>query len=223
MAKKQTPKRTVRTKKVRKPEPVAQKTEVVEKQMESPAAAISVAEEHFAPPPSKWRDRLLIFALTLVGTLAGVWIGSSLLSNPGTHSAARQASEAQMEGERKQSREVLVAIQEELVENARILKQRRASGQVDPKSAGSSFLILRDDFWTALVHNSEMRWVTDVQLLRTIAKAYYYINEIKALERKSAVDKNSQKYFPELTALAEKSIVDAAVAIDQKLVASFDR
>jgi hypothetical protein len=223
MAKKQVTKRSVRPKKIHQQEPVTQAVTAAESKADIPTGTPAATQASSAPQPSLWRDKLMIFALTLVGTLAGVWIGSSLTTRTtqNTQPDGRvQTSDARIEKERRQTREILVAIQEELVENARILKQRTAPGQVAMRNAGSSFQVLKDDFWTALVYNSEIRWATDPQLLRDISNAYYYIDEIKSLERKNAGGKGSQKNILEISATAEKAIVDAAVEIDQKLVST---
>jgi hypothetical protein len=92
MAKKQAPKRSTRSKRVYKQEPVPQAIPVSESKTEDPTVAMAAVETSFVTPP-KWRDRLLIFALTLVGTLAGVWIGSSLLATQGTQSLRAGAGE----------------------------------------------------------------------------------------------------------------------------------
>jgi hypothetical protein len=125
-----------------------------------------------------------------------------------------------------------VFLQDELVENARILKQQRElrqGGNVDPSVR---FQFVKNDLWRAVVNGGDIQAVQDLNLLNTIATAYRYIDELRLLERRSieatSISGTSipgareqqaavSSLLNKLAPLAEKSILEAVVQLDQKL------
>jgi|GEM_PF-2101878 len=231
MAKRQPTKRTIRPKKtesaplmLQAPEPPPPPTE---------SAPIVRAPEAGSAQPER-RNNLTLFTFTLIAALLGValgyYLGAEAIGDREEDESFQAGTPARIDSNR--GREVLVFLQDELVENARILKQQRElrqGGNVDPSVR---FQFVKNDLWRAVVNGGDIQAVQDLNLLNTIATAYRYIDELRLLERRSieatsisgtsvpgareqqsAISSSLNKLAP----LAEKSILEAVVQLDQKL------
>jgi hypothetical protein len=179
------------------------------------------------------RGRITLFTFTLAAALLGVALGFYLGSEAAKSAAPTTPVQTTTPGtiDAERARKVLVLLQEELVENAKILKQQRElqhGGKADPSV---TFQFVKNDLWRAIVNNGDIQAVRDLDLLQTIATAYRFIDEIRMLERQtiestslagiSATTKETARTLSvtlaRTAALAEKSTVEAAVMIDHKI------
>jgi hypothetical protein len=167
----------------------------------------------------------------LLGVALGFYLGSEASRNT-PPAGALQLTGSIAKIDRDRARKILVMIQEELVENARVLKQQREvqqGGRVDPSV---SFQFVKNDLWRAIVNGNDVQAIHDLDLLSAIATAYRYIDEIRMLERK-VLEASSLPGRPvpaakesgrllssslaKISPIAEKAVVEAAVQIDHKL------
>jgi hypothetical protein len=235
MGKRQVTKRSPRPKKTELDQLAAPVAEPAPIQPETPPAAANYEPVDEKSPRKELRERMTLFSFTLIAALVGVALGFYLGSEATRNSVptvAPPTSPTSTKIDSDRARNVLVLIQEELVENARILKQQQAlrqGGRVDPSV---SFQFVKNDLWRAIINSNDIQAVQDLDLLRTIAAAYRYIDEIKMLERRTleassgpgkagspTVDRGGaiSSSLRQISSEAEKSIVEAAVHIDHKL------
>jgi uncharacterized membrane protein len=238
MAKKTTQRRPARTS-----ESMPEETPVSQGAFpEPPTAAPRDIEVQYrrddAAPPSRWRDRILIFVLTLVAMLIGIAIGfyfgqrTTQSAQPATQAIAESAP---VQRDREASRKVLVMLQDELVENARVLKQRRESGYQALVNPAVSSQTLKNDVWKAVFNSNRIPEAADLDLLKTLMDAYRQIEEIRVLDTKrfeimtasgrspASGRESAQLVASELariSPMAEKSIVEAAVQMERKITAN---
>ncbi len=189
-------------------------------------------------PPSKWRERILIFFLALAAVLIGVGIGyyfGQRSGQPPQPSDRAITSSASLQRDPEVTRKVLVMLQDELVENARLLKRRRESGQQALIDPSAPLLILKNDVWKVVANSNWIQELTGLDLMRTLVDAYRHIEEVKLLEMKRfetvtasgrplAGDRESAQLvasaLAKISPIAEKSIVEAAVQVERKLTAT---
>lgn len=233
MAKRQPTKRPVRPRKTEAALPAETSVPIP---VPAESAPIVTQPENGSKQPERGGS-LTLFLFTLVAALLGVALGYYLgakSSDDGLSDDASQAAAQPATMDREREREVLVLLQDELVENARILKQQRElrqGGNVDPSVR---FQFVKNDLWRAVVNGRDVQAIQDLSLLNTIATAYRYIDEIRLLERRSVeIGTVTGRFVPgireqqaatlaslgKLAPLAEKSILEAAVQLDQNLKA----
>lgn len=234
VSKRQTAKRSPRPRKRVLKEPVVPVPEPSVFQPELPAAtaAVEPAREERAEPGGI--GRLTLFSFTLVGILLGIALGYYLGAQaakvePPAIAPQTKTVPATIDADR--TRKVLVLIQEELIENARILRQQRELRKKGGADLSVSSQIVKNDLWRAVSSSSDAQALRDTVLLHSVATAYSHIDEIGLLQRKAleamsisakpaAAREAERALFAALaksSAAAEKSIVDAAVQIDQRL------
>lgn len=191
-----------------------------------------------AAPPSRWQDRILIFVLTLVALLIGIAIGfyfGQRTTQPQQQAEQAIAESAPVQHDREASRKVLVMLQDELVENARVLKRRRESGYQALVNPAISSQTLKSDVWKAVFNSNRVQEAVDSDLLKTLMDAYRQIEEVRLLDTKrfelmtasgrspAGGRESAQLVASELariSPMAEKSIVDAAVQVERKITAN---
>ena len=121
------------------------------------------------------------FGSNFLATVAGVALGVpiavwlTLKEADEVGKTAKAQEEAQSARRRK---EILTVIQLELTENKEALLARRTSG-----SRGFVIPFLGDEVWAAMSDGGELRWISDPNLLRKIARSYWYIRTVIFLER----------------------------------------
>jgi hypothetical protein len=190
------------------------------------------------PQPEGRRTMYLLFFLTLAATLVGVIIGYSLgddADSPEQPTGNQALINSPRQTDPGIIRKTLVFLQDEMVENARVLKRRRETGQqalVDPTASSQ---ILKNDAWKATLNSGRIQDIADVDLLKAVVEAYRHVEEIKILEwkrfetssvtgRPLAADRTGAEAISatlmKISPIAEKALVDAAVLFDRSITAT---
>ena len=120
------------------------------------------------------------FLANFLATMAGVTLGVPIA----VWLALRQSSEQRMTVEREaeeRRNQVLQAVRGELVENKNTLVARRSEGG----TRGFFVPFLMDEVWAAVSDGGQLQWVTDVEVLRRLARAYVFIRTVIYLERQA--------------------------------------
>jgi len=241
-SKRQTTKRAPRPKKAGLDEPVIPAPDLPASQSytqadfkaEVPAATAAMEPEQEEDAGTAGSGRVTLFSFTFVGILLGVALGYYIGSettrvDPPVAASQTTTEPAAIDADR--TRKVLVLIQEELVKNARILRQQRelrGRGGVD---LSVSSQIVKNDIWRAITSSSDAKALQDTVLLHSVATAYGFVDEVGLLQRKaveamsfggkpaasSETERALLATLARISVAAEKSLVDAAVQIDHKL------
>ncbi len=231
----QTSKRAPRPKKPDLNEPVVPAPESSSPEPDLLAATVTMEppahEENTAPVRSR---RVILFSFTFAGILLGVALGYYLGSEAAKtepSAIAPQTTTVPATIDADRAHKVLVLIEEELVENARILRQQRELRERRGVDLSISSQIVKSDLWRTVTNSSDAQALRDTVLLHSVATAYGYLDEVGLLQRK-AVEVMSFGGKPaapreagrallstlaKISALAEKSVVDAAVLIDHRI------
>jgi len=229
-----------RAPRARKPaliEPVipAPEQQALQPELPAPTAAIERAHEESTGPPRS--GRVTVFSFTLAGILLGLALGYYLgseatKSEPPAIVPQTTTAPAAMNADR--TRKVLVLIQEELIKNARILRQQRELRERGGSDLSVSSQIVKNDIWRTVSSSPDAQALQDTVLLHSVATAYGFVDEVGLLQRK-ALDAMSIQTKPaaareaersllaalaKSSAAAEKSIVAAAVQLDQRINAT---
>ena len=233
-SKRQTSKRAPSRKKPILKQPAIPTPEPPAFQSEWPAATVTTDPAHQENAGPVRNGRVALITFTLAGIFLGVALGYYLGSEATTvdqPAIALQTTTVPATIDADRARKVLVLIQEELVRNARILRQQRELRERGGVDLAVSSQIVKNDLWRAITSSSDAQALQDTVLLHSLATAYGYIDEVGLLQRK-AVEAMSFGGKPEtsreteralgatlarISARTEKSIVDAAVQIDYKI------
>jgi hypothetical protein len=234
VSKRQTTKRAPRPRKRILKKPVVPAPGPSAFQPELPAATVAMEPAHEERAEPAKIGRVTLFSFTLVGILLGIALGYYLGSQAAKvepPAIAPQTTTVPATIDADRTRKVLVLIQEELIENARILRQQRELREKGGSDLSVSSQIVKNELWRAISSSSDAQALRDTVLLHSVAAAYGHIDEIGLLQRKAleamsfagkpaAARESERALFAALaksSAAAEKSIVDAAVQIDQRL------
>jgi hypothetical protein len=191
----------------------------------------SAHEENAGPVRS---GRVTVFAYTLVGILLGVAVGyyiglQATRDQPPATTLQTTTAPTMIGADRV--RKVLVLIQDELVKNARILRKQRELRERGGVDLSVSSQIVKNDLWRTITSSSDAQALQDTVLLLSVSAAYGYIDQVALLQRKtleamsfgpkSATARETERALAatlaKISAVAEKSVVEAAVQIDHKL------
>lgn len=230
----QTPKRAPRPRKPRLNKPVFPTPESPVVQPELPAATVTTEPAHEEIAGTVRSGRVTIFSFTLAGILLGLALGyyfGSEATRVAPPAPALQTITAPAMIDADRTRKVLVLIQEELIENARILRQQRELRERGGVDLSVSSQIVKNDLWRTLTSSSDAQALRDTVLLHTVATAYGRIEEIGILQRKAleampvgakpAASRETERALlaalARISVAAEKSIVEAAVQIDHRI------
>jgi len=112
---------------------------------------------------------------TMIGAAVGVLIGVEVYRWQQGGEQKTKEQEASY-----QETKILVVIHRELMDNRKALAARREKmPQERPILLG---LRLKDELWNAFSNGGELRWVTDLFLLESIAAAYHHIRSVVLIE-----------------------------------------
>lgn len=230
----QTSKRAPRLKKPGITGAVVPASELPASQFESPAAPVMMEPVHEEDAGQARSGRVRIVAFTSIGILLGVALGYYIGSEatrvePPAVTLQTTAAPTTIDADRV--RKVLVLIQEELIENARILRQQRELREKGGVDLSVSSRIVKNDLWRTVSSSSDAQAFQDTVLLYSVATAYSYTDEVGLLQRKtveaisfgpksaaaSETERTIAATLARISVVAERSVVAAAVQIDHKL------
>jgi hypothetical protein len=213
---------------------VAPEPELQAFQPEPPStiAAIEPAHEEGSGPLRS--GRVTLFSFTLIGILLGLALGYYLGSEATTSeppAVVPQKATAPVTIDADRTHKVLVLIQEELIKNARILRQQRELRERGGADLSVSSQIVKNDIWRTVSSSSDAQALQDTVLLHSVATAYGFVDEVGLLQRKvleaisiqakpaaaREAERSLLAALAKSSAAAEKSIVDAAVKLDQRI------
>lgn len=225
MAKKTTQRKPARARKRMQEEPAAMPEVVAEMPPLAPEPVDIQPRFEEPQSPPKRRELWLVFFLTLIGTLIGVAIGFYFGAGsqpPGQPAEKPIVFESPRATSPAEYRNILVLLQDEVVENARVVKRRRESGAQLPINPAVASQFLKNDAWKAMINSGKIRGVQDLTLLRTLLNAYRHVEEIKLLvykdlETPQASDRDVAAALDKLYPDAESALVEAAVQIDKEI------
>jgi hypothetical protein len=112
---------------------------------------------------------------TMIGAAVGVLIGLEVYRWQQGREQKVKEKEASY-----QETKILVAILREFMDNRKALAARRE--KMPQERSILLGLRLKDELWNAFSDSGELRWITDLTLLESIAAAYHHIRAVEFIE-----------------------------------------
>jgi hypothetical protein len=118
-----------------------------------------------------------------------------------------------------QETQVLNAILRELMDNRKALAARRE--KMPQERSILLGLTLKDELWNALSDGGELRWITDLTLLESIAAAYHHIRSVVFIEEEIVRKTGALtvpielEYGPDVGDEFKSALIEADAELDQ--------